>query len=76
MNDPRAYQPGDRLHGMPTPAASVGTHPEGAAMDASVKAWTDTGPLPYRDDRLPPPWFWATDLYRRIRRRPRCDGEG
>lgn len=55
-----------------TAAASVGTHPEGTAMDASVKAWTAAPPLPYRDDKLPPPWFWAIDLYRRKRRRPRC----
>lgn len=26
-------------------------------------------------DPLPPPWYWATDLYRRLRRRPRCDGQ-
>lgn len=26
-------------------------------------------------DPLPPPWYWATDFYRRKRRRPRCDGE-
>ena len=54
------------------PAHTVPGHREGAAMDATVKAWTDTGPLPYRDDPMPPPWFWATDLYRRKRRRPRC----
>lgn len=62
---------GDRLHSMHTPA-SVGT---GTRIGDSVKAWTDTGPLPYRDDPLPPPWYWATDYYKRKRRRPRCDGE-
>lgn len=25
-------------------------------------------------DPLPPPWYWATDFYRRKRRRPRCEG--
>lgn len=50
---------GGRVHGMPTPS----------------RAWTGPGPLPYRDDRLPPPYWWATDFYKRKRRRPRCDGE-
>ena len=44
MNDPSAYQPGDRLHGMPTPAASVGTHPEGTAMQEPARAWTAAPP--------------------------------
>lgn len=58
-----------------TAAASVGTHPEGTAMDASVKAWTAAPPLPYQPDPNPPPrWFWI-ELGPRIRRRPRCDGE-
>ena len=31
-------------------------------------------PLPYRDDTNPPPhWFWG-DIYKRMKRRPRCDG--
>ncbi len=55
-----------------TAAHTVPGNPEGTAMDASVKAWTDTPPLPYRDDPLPAPWWWATDFYRRKRRRPRC----
>lgn len=58
-----------------TAAASVGTHPEGAAMQSTPRAWAAAPPLPYRDDRLPPPYWWATDFYRRKRRRPRCDGE-
>ena len=66
MNDPysnpTAYQS----------AASVGTHPEGTAMDATVQAWTGAPPLPYRPD-VPSPahWFWV-ELGPRIRRRPRC----
>lgn len=59
----------------PTPSHAIGSiqgQPEGAAMDASVKAWTGAPPLPYRDDRLPPPYWWARDYYRRKRRRPRC----
>ena len=70
MRDPRAYQPGDRVQEVHTPAASVPNRPEGHA-----RAWTGAPPLPYRDDRLPPPWYWATDFYKRKRRRPRCDGE-
>lgn len=41
----------------------------------SPSAWTAPGPLPYRDDPLPPPYWWATDFYRRKHRRPRCDGQ-
>ena len=71
MNDPSAYQPGDRLHGMPTPARVEG-HPEGTR----TQGWTGAPPLPYRDDTNPPPhWFWG-DIYKRMKRRPRCDGEG
>ena len=55
-----------------TAAASVEGNPEGTAMDATVKAWTAAPPLPYRDDRLPPPHWWAIDFYKRKRRRPRC----
>ena len=55
-----------------TAAASVEGHPEGAAMDASVKAWTGAPPLPYRpDEPTPAHWFWI-ELGPRIRRRPRC----
>ena len=63
----------DRVHGMPTPtAASVGTHPEGTRTGDTVQGWTDTPPLPYRDDTNPPPhWFWG-DIYKRMKRRPRC----
>lgn len=54
--------------------ASIQVQPEGAAMPGTV-AWTAAPPLPYRDDKLPPPHWWAIDLYRRKRRRPRCAGE-
>ena len=72
MNDPSAYQPGDRLHGMPTPAASVGTHPEGTRTGEPARAWIGVPPLPYRNDEPSPAhWFWI-ELGPRIRRRPRC----
>jgi hypothetical protein len=79
MNDPREYQPGDRVHGMPTPtAASVPNRPEGHAGTGDTtpaRAWTGAPPLPYRDDEPSPAhWFWI-ELGPRIRRRPRCDGE-
>ena len=59
-----------------TAAASVEGHPEGAAMDASVKAWTASPPLPYRNDQRVHPWdhFWG--YYYRWKRRPRCDESG
>jgi len=45
-------------------------------MDATVKAWTAAPPLPYRDDTNPPPhWFWG-DIYKRMKRRPRCGAMG
>ena len=65
-SNPTAYQS----------AASVGTHPEGTRPGTPALAWTAAPPLPYEDDHFPAPWWWATDLYRRKRRRPRCDGEG
>jgi hypothetical protein len=55
---------GDRVHEVHTPAASVGTHPEGTAMDASVKAWAH--------DPMVLPWDSWWDGYWRRKRRPRC----
>ena len=47
---------GDRVQEVHTPA----------------RAWTAAPPLPYRDDTNPPPhWFWG-DIYKRMKRRPRC----
>jgi hypothetical protein len=46
----------------------------GDRAGAAEMGWTDTPPLPYRADKMPPPWYWATDFYRRQRRRPRCEG--
>lgn len=79
MNDPSAYQPGDRLHSMPTPPAyGVPTRPEGHAGTGDTtpaRAWIGVPPLPYRNDEPSPAhWFWI-ELGPRIRRRPRCDGE-
>ena len=56
------------------PAHTVPGHREGAAMDATVKAWTASPPLPYRNDQRVHPWdhFWG--YYYRWKRRPRCDG--
>lgn len=67
---------GDRVHEVHTPAASVEGHPEGTAMDATVKAWTASPPLPYRNDQRVHPWdhFWG--YYYRWKRRPRCDESG
>lgn len=67
---------GDRLHSMPTPPAyGVPTRPEGHARTGDTtpaRAWTGAPPLPYRDDTNPPPhWFWG-DIYKRMKRRPRC----
>lgn len=70
MNDPSAYQPGDRLHSMPTPPAyGVPTRPEGHAGTGDTtpaRAWA-------HDPRVHP-WdhFWG--YYYRWKRRPRCDG--
>lgn len=52
--------------------ASIQGRPEGTAMDASVKAWTASPPLPYRNDQRVHPWdhFWG--YYYRWKRRPRC----
>ena len=59
-----------------TPAASVGTHPEGTRTGEPARAWIGVPPLPYRNDEPSPAhWFWI-ELGPRIRRRPRCDGEG
>lgn len=56
--------------------ASIQVQPEGAAMPGTVQGWTSAPPLPYQPDPNPPPrWFWI-ELAPRIRRRPRCDGEG
>lgn len=66
---------GDRLHSMPTPPAyGVPTRPDGhAGTGEPARAWTGAPPLPYRDDTNPPPhWFWG-DIYKRMKRRPRCD---
>lgn len=57
------------------PAHTVPGHPEGTRTGEPARAWTGAPPLPYRDDRLPPPHWWAIDFYKRKRRRPRCDGE-
>lgn len=62
MNDPREYQT----------AASVGTHPEGTAMQSTPRAWTGPKPMPdHPDEPTPAHWFWI-ELGPRIRRRPRC----
>ncbi len=59
----------------PTPSHAIGSiqgQPEGAAMDASVKAWTGPKPMPdHPDEPTPAHWFWI-ELGPRIRRRPRC----
>ena len=74
MNDPSAYQPGDRLHSMPTPPAyGVPTRPEGhAGTGDTPMAWTGPKPMPDHPD-VPSPahWFWI-ELAPRLRRRPRC----
>ena len=44
--------------------ASIQGHPEGAAMDASVKAWAH--------DPMVLPWDSWWDGYWRRKRRPRC----
>lgn len=68
MNDPysnpTAYQSAARVEG----------HPEWTRTGEPARAWTGAPPLPYRDDTNPPPhWFWG-DIYKRMKRRPRCDG--
>lgn len=54
------------------PAHTVLGNTEGTAMQEPARAWTAAPPLPYRDDTNPPPhWFWG-DIYKRMKRRPRC----
>ena len=58
------------------PAHTVPGNPEGTRTGDTVQAWTGAPPLPYRDDTNPPPhWFWG-DIYKRMKRRPRCGAIG
>ena len=68
MNDPSAYQPGDRVHGMPTPPAyGVPTRPDGHAGTG------DTTPASaWAHDPMVHPWDSWWDGYWRRKRRPRC----
>ena len=63
----------------PTASHAIGSiqgQPEGARTGEPARAWIGVPPLPYRDDTNPPPhWFWG-DIYKRMKRRPRCGGEG
>ena len=46
------------------------------AVQGRIGDNSQAGPMAYMTpDPLPPPWYWATDFYRRKRRSPRCEGK-